>query len=272
MTAGDARGIPADALEVLRRRAVVAVEAGSSRAEVARAFGLSRKTVGEWVRAYRTAGDRAFRPKPRGRRPGEQLALSPAQQAWAVKAIIAGTPETYGLPHLLWNRQAVAELVNHRFRVLLSTTTVTHYLTRWSFLDDDAAARDRPAPARRVFPGGADPGLPGREVVWLAWTRPRTPPGAGRGQFSAGHNLMSGFRDYFGDVNVMSAVSRRGVLYFQAGLGPFDADRAREFLRRLSSQTGRRLDVVVDTWPVQGQDILRSASDGIPVRFGPPRG
>lgn len=278
-TSGDARGIPADALEVLRRRAVAAVEAGASRAEVARTFGLSRKTVGEWVRAYRAAGDEALRPKTRGRRPGEQLALSPAQQASTIKAIIAGTPEMHGLPHLLWNRQAVAELVNHRFRILLSVTTVTHYLARWSLIDEDTylqeMVRHRAAPvvpAQRPFPGHADPGPPGGEVVWLAWTRPRTPPDTGGGPASAGHNLMSGFRNYFGDVHVMSAVSRRGVLHFEAGLGPFDTTRVADFLRRLSTQTGRGLDIVVCRWPVQGRDILRSASEGIPVRFtSPPR-
>ena len=97
-TSGDARSLPAEALEVLRRRAVAAVEAGMSRTEVARAFGVSRKTVGAWVQAYRAAGDDALRPKPRGRRPGEQLALSPPRQAATLEAIIAGSPETHGLP------------------------------------------------------------------------------------------------------------------------------------------------------------------------------
>lgn len=279
MTSGDARGIPADALEILRRRAVAAVEAGASRAEVARTFGVSRKTVGEWVRAYRAEGDDAFRSKTRGRRPGVQLALTPAQQASIIKTIIAGTPEKHGLPHLLWNRQAVAELVNHRFRILLSATTVTHYLARWSLIDEDEylqeMVRHRAAPvvpAQRPLPGRADPGLPGGEVVWLAWTRPRIPPETGRGPVAAGHNLMSGFRNYFGDVNVISAVSKRGVLHFQAGLGPFDAAMAADFLRRLATQTGRGLDVVVCRWPAQGRDILRSASEGIPVRFTPPPG
>jgi len=275
MISGDARGIPAGTLEDLRRRAVAAVEAGASRAEVARTFGVSRKAVGEWVRAYREAGDEAFRPKTRGRRPGEQLALSPAQQALIVKTIIAGTPDKHGLPHLLWNRQAVAELVNHRFRILLSVTTVTHYLTRWSLIDEDAYLREMAAPvvpAQRPFPGGADPGPPGGEAVWLAWTRPRIPPETGRGPVSAGHNLMSGFRNYFGDVHVMSAVSRRGVLHFQAVLGPFDAALVADFLRRLTTQTGRELDVVVGKWPAQGRDILRSVSEGIPARFTPPPG
>src|SRR5207248_6829084 len=108
----DARSLSAEALETLRRRAVAAVEAGESQSEVARLFGVSRKTVGAWVLAYQKEGDDALRPKTRGRRPGEQLALSPAQQAWTVKTIVSGPPDRAGMPHLLWTRQAIAELVN----------------------------------------------------------------------------------------------------------------------------------------------------------------
>lgn len=76
MATEDARSLSAEALEALRRRAVAAVKAGVTRAEVARLFGVSRKTVGAWVAAYQKDGDDAFRPKRRGRRPGEQFALS----------------------------------------------------------------------------------------------------------------------------------------------------------------------------------------------------
>jgi len=129
-----------------------------------------------------------------------------------------------------------------------------------------------PAGEPAKAPPPPDPGPPGGEAVWLAWTRPRIPPETGRGPVSAGHNLMSGFRNYFGDVHVMSAVSRRGVLHFQAVLGPFDAALVADFLRRLTTQTGRELDVVVGKWPAQGRDILRSVSEGIPARFTPPPG
>src|SRR5438874_8719314 len=108
----DARSLSAEALETLRRRAVAAVESGESRSEVARLFGVSRKTVGAWVLAYRQHGEDAFRPKTRGRRPGEQLALSPAQQAWTIKTIISGTPDQNGLGHRLWSRPAVVDLVH----------------------------------------------------------------------------------------------------------------------------------------------------------------
>jgi len=251
---------------VLRRRAVAAVEAGFSRAEVARLFGVSRKTVGAWVIAYREAGDDAFRPKTRGRRPGEQLALSPAQQAWAIRAIVDGTPETHGLPHPLWTRQAVAELVNRQFRIMLSVTTVTQYLTRWGLLEKETRLRGIQAPHRRK----PDPWLPNGEVLWLTWTRPHAPAEFSRGPVASGQNLLTGFRDHFGDVNVVSVVSRRGMLFFQAGLGAFDSGQIATFLRQLNAQLRRELNIIVCRWPTQGDHIFDATPDTVSIRFSSP--
>src|SRR5439155_5516427 len=146
--------------------------------EVARMFGVSRKTVGAWVLAYHKLGDESFRPKTRGRRPGEQLALAPAQQAWTVRTIIDGSPDRHGLPHRLWTRQAIAELVNREFRILLSPATVAQYLVRWGLIEEPhllEMMRGRVTavvPNQRSARAVGDPWIPGAEVVWLAWTRP----------------------------------------------------------------------------------------------------
>ena len=63
----------------LRRVAVGMVEAGRTRVEAAAAVGVNRRFVGGWVEAARRFGDAALAGGRRGRRPGEQKALSPAQ-------------------------------------------------------------------------------------------------------------------------------------------------------------------------------------------------
>lgn len=262
MTGSDARGLSAEALEELRRRAVAAVEAGGTRASVARLLGVSRKTVGAWVSSYERLGDEAFRPKRRGRRPGEQYALSPAQQAWTVRTIVDGPPDRHGLSHRLWNRHAIAELINREFGVLISTTTVSQYLTRWGLIEESRLLdlmRGRVtdvAPRQRTPVSGTE-WLSDAETVWVAWTRPHQPPDTGRGAVVSGQNLMSGFRDYYGDVNVLLAMSARGTVFFHAQRGPFDADQADEFLQHLMVQFGRGLNVVVCAWPRDHYPTLR---------------
>ncbi|MEV6823550.1 helix-turn-helix domain-containing protein [Amycolatopsis sp. NPDC051102] len=256
----DARSLSADALEALRRRAVAAVEAGVTRAEVARLFGVSRKTVGAWVAAYQRQGDEAFRPRRRGRRPGEQFALSATQQAWVVRTIVAGPPEACGLPQRLWTRRAIAELVRREFGILISSATVSQYLTRWGLVDERRLLRMRRGPVLSSRPREPEPGEESgadAEVCWLAWTRPHAPADPRRGPVAGKQNLLTGFRDHFGNVNLLLALSQRGMVFFQAQRGPFDAPQADEFLRRLTAQLGRELDIVVCEWPVQHDEMLR---------------
>jgi transposase len=64
----------------MRRRAIEAVESCVPQVDVVRIFEVSRQTVGKWVRIYRSKGEEGLRPRRRGRRPGEQFALSSTQQ------------------------------------------------------------------------------------------------------------------------------------------------------------------------------------------------
>ncbi|WP_312868219.1 helix-turn-helix domain-containing protein [Amycolatopsis pithecellobii] len=125
-----ARSLPPNELAQLRRRAVAAVEGGMPQTRVAQLFGVSRKAVGCWVRAYHSRGEAAFQPRPRGRRTGECLALSEAQQE-QVLGSLATAPDELGLPCLLWTRKSVAQLVRREFGITLSGTTIDKYLLRW---------------------------------------------------------------------------------------------------------------------------------------------
>lgn len=259
MVKRDARALSPEALEELRRRAVAAVESGSSQARVAHLLGISRKTVGAWVRAYRREGESSLRPKSRGRRPGEQLALSPAQQAALIKAIVAGAPDQHGLRHRLWNRQALVDLVQREHRVLLSPATAGQYLARWGLVDETHLKAMKQAQVTAIAPRRSRPletnleWIPGADVLWLAWTRPHTPiPENTR------RNLMTGFRNYFGDVHVLQVISTRGVVFFLARIGPFTPVQVEGFLDVLLLQFGCPLNVVACRWPPQSDDMLRS--------------
>ena len=63
-----------------RRVAVAMVRAGKTRIEAAEAVGVNRRFVGRWVTAAAQCGEAALAGGRRGRCPGEQKALSAAQQ------------------------------------------------------------------------------------------------------------------------------------------------------------------------------------------------
>src|SRR5206468_4635763 len=118
----------------MRRRAMVAVlDEGMRQGEAARLFGVHPNTVSKWVRAARAGGGVGLAAGRRGRRPGEQLALTARQQAVIVRTIRDKNPDQLRLPFALWTREAVRDLIERRYRIRLAIRTVGDYLRRWGF-------------------------------------------------------------------------------------------------------------------------------------------
>src|SRR3954464_6155233 len=69
----------------LRRVAVAMVRAGKTRVEAAETVGVNRRFVGQWVKVAAQGGEAALVGGRRGRRPGEQKALSAAQEDRAAR-------------------------------------------------------------------------------------------------------------------------------------------------------------------------------------------
>src|SRR4051812_13265948 len=88
----------------LRRVAVAMVRAGKTRIEAAEAVGVNRRFVGQWVKAAAQAGEAVLPGRRRGRRPGEQKALSVAQEDRLRRLVARGCPDQYGLSFALWTR------------------------------------------------------------------------------------------------------------------------------------------------------------------------
>jgi len=258
-----ARGV--DVLAEVRRRAVAAAESGVSQADVARVFGVSRQTVARWLRIYRQGGDEMLRSGRRGRRPGEQLALAPAQQCWVRHAIVGWTPEQFGLYYRLWTRQALAELINRELGIQLSVTSIRNYLIRWGFLGDGKLlATLRSEHAMLATSRQTVEWLPGAETLWADWTRPASSDGAAI-------RLDGPAEVPQDDPAVLRAVSNRGVMYFVARTDPFGWSQISDFLVRLREQLHRKVNVVLNWEPRYNTesmpDWLASNAGDVAIRF-----
>lgn len=252
----DARRLPEKALVGLRRQAVAAVGSGMSQVQAARAFGVSRKTIGTWVRDYRYRGEGAFHSRKRGRRPGDKLALTVEQQAGMLAIIVGHTPDETGLAYRLWTRQAIVELINREFGASLSVTTVANYLVRWNLIGEQTAltaTREQPAFTPSAMRPNPRPGIPVApaprgDSLRVTWTRAvptvSTPAGPA--------NAFADSRE----VNVLVAVSNRGALSFTTSVTPFDGVHVRDFAERLRRQLRKRVTVLICDWPVAHIDTL----------------
>src|SRR3569832_2370025 len=125
----------------LRRVVVVLVWVGLSWIEAAAAVGVNRRFVGQWVKAAAQFGEAALASRRRGRRPGEQKALSTAQEDRLRGLIARGCPDQFGLSFALWTRQAVRALIARETGVWLTLSVVGRYLRAWSFTAQRPARR-----------------------------------------------------------------------------------------------------------------------------------
>ena len=87
----DARRLPPSTQETIRRKAVDAVEGGMTQTKAAQLFGVARKTIWMWLKAYRAGGADALKARKRGPK-GEQATLKGWQAAAICSLIRIGIP------------------------------------------------------------------------------------------------------------------------------------------------------------------------------------
>src|SRR5690349_20416734 len=94
------------------------VRAGKTRIEAAKTVGVNRRFVGQWVTVAAQRGEAVLAGQRRGRRPGEQKALSAVWEDRRRGLIARGCPDQFGLSFALWTRQAVRALIARESGVL----------------------------------------------------------------------------------------------------------------------------------------------------------
>src|SRR4029450_7459500 len=107
MTDEDTRSLPAAAQAALRNRAVRAVLGGMTQAQAARVFGVHPNAVKRWIARYREGGFPGLSARRRGRRAGEQAALTETQLQAVIALVREATPDQLGLAGVLGARGAV---------------------------------------------------------------------------------------------------------------------------------------------------------------------
>jgi transposase len=255
----DTRSLPGAAQAALRKRAVQAVLGGMTQVEVARVFGVHPNAVNRWIKRYREGGWDSLSERRRGRRAGEQAALSERQQQEVITLVRETTPDELGLAGFLWTRDAVAELIAQRYGVWLARTTAGRYLRGWGFspqkpqhraLEQNpvAVARwlDEEYPAIR-----AQARQEGGVVLWLDEMGVRSDAAAGRSWAPVGQTPVIKRTGKRFRVNMLSAISNAGMLRFRLFVGSFNGPVFIDFLRRLLRDCGgRRVHLIVDGHPV----------------------
>src|ERR1700693_1562679 len=261
----DARSLPAEGQEDLRRRVVEVVQKGLSQTEAAEVFGIARGTVSRWVGLVERAGRRALKARRRGRPPVSRLA--PHQAATTVRHILSGCPDQLSLPFALWTREAVQALLSRKFDLQVSVWTVGRYLRTWGLTPQKPVRRayEQNPVAVRKWLEEEYPAIRGAarqwkaQIHWLDEMGLRSDHQAGRSWGRRGETpVVMGTGQRF-RCNMISSITNRGRLAFMIFRQRFTARVFLNFLNRLvrlTRKTRRKVFLIADGHPVHKSRLV----------------
>jgi transposase len=243
------------ALEEIRMRAVQQVQAGQSPETVIRALGMARACIYNWLALYRAGGWDALRLR---KAPGRQPRLNGRNLRWLYNTITMKSPLQLQFPFALWTRGMIAKLIRDRFGVKLSVSSVGRLLAQLGLtcqrpmfvayeqnpsLVEQWLSTDYPRIRAAARQQGAD-------IYFGDEAGVRSDHHAGTTWAPAGQTpIVLGTGQRFG-LNLISAVSAKGLLRFMVVQGRVRAAQICEFLRRLMHGARRPIFLILDGHPM----------------------
>lgn len=251
----DGRKFGHETLEGIRIRAVKRVEAGESLEVVIQALGFHRSAIYKWISLYREGGVEALKARKAA---GPAPKLNGKQLRQLYRIITSNNPLQLGFEFALWTRAMIREVIRDRFGVRLSDVSVGRLLRKLGLSPQ--------RPLRRAYQRD--------EQKMEAWRKQAYPEIQKLAK-------KEGATIYFGDevsirsdthngttwaptdetpviettsarfsINMVSAVSAKGLLRFMTFDGRMNADRFVEFLKRLIYRAPNPIFLILDGHPV----------------------
>lgn len=258
----DGRKLDHKTLEAIRIRAVRAVGSGQSPEQVIVALGMTRAIIYRWLSAYNAGGWDALKAKKLFGRPPK---LNPSQIRRLYRMITGRNPLQLKFEFALWTREMIRDLIKKKFGISMSAVSVGRLLAKVGLTcqrplfrayqqDPDAvdhwmkhefpriSARAKAERAEVFFADEA--GIRSDYHAGTTW--------APRGQTPK--VLSTGAR--FG-LNMLSAITRKGVMRFMVTEKTINADVFCEFMNRLIHNRRNRIYLIVDGHPVHRSAKVR---------------
>lgn len=258
----DARSLPHATLEEMRRLAVQRALAGEKHCDIARSIDVHHDSVSKWIRAFEAQGDEGIASTKAS---GPKQKLTDRQIAKLGRIIIGKNPRQLNFGVNLWTVSVIADVIERLFDVRLHDTTVQRLLHRIGLTPQK--------PVRRAFQRNREeihewttnifPGIV-REarrkqatLLFLDETGVHEDGPIGTTWGVRGQTPIVATTGTRRRINVISAISPRGRLWFRCYKGTLTAARFIEFLLDLLGDTSRPLVIVMDRHPAHVAAIVK---------------
>ena len=254
MKAADMRSLPRAARHERRVQVIRLRESGLTYEAIGEQVGLSRTGVFDICKRHKQGGEQALYDAPSGRRLGQGRALQ-GWHEWFVRELIEDkTPDQLDLPHALWSRAAVGELIEQELGIRLSVRGVGGYLKRWGFTPQKPLRKayeqspeavhkwleqDYPALAARARQEGA-------EIHWGDESGLRSDDVRGRSYAPAGHTPQVRVNHRRHALSYISTVTNEGRMRWMIFDGALDAKLLIDFMERLVRDVDRKIYLILD--------------------------
>src|SRR5260370_30333332 len=250
----DARQLSDEALQGLRWRAWRGLELGYSEVDLAALLGICHETISRWWTAYPADGLSALPGGRSGRPLGSGRSLSEAQAERIRGRIDHYAPEEVGIPHALWTRRAVRDLIRKEFGIDLAERTVGAYLRRWGYTSKKPGRHARQQDPDEVeqwleetYPAIEEQAAREHaEILWTDEVGVAADHHPGCGYAREGERATMEVPGPHIRVNQITAISSEGTVRFMTYKGALAAALVRLFLTKLVEGTRRKILLIAD--------------------------
>jgi len=268
----DGRRLDHKTREKLRIRAVKLVEEGHSPEHVIQALGFHRSCIYEWLAKYREGGLDALKTRAISGRPRK---LKGPQLQKIYNIVTANNPLQLHFEFALWTRDMIQDLIWCQFRVKLSLVSVGRLLKKMGLSPQKPLHRAYQQDPERVaqwmdveFPRiRAEARKDGAELYFGDEASVKSDLHHGTTWAPIGKTpVIQSTGARFG-INMISAISPKGVLRFMTFEGRFTGKTFIEFLERLIHNADKPIFLIVDGHPVHKGQKVRQFVDSTEGRL-----